>query len=549
MRITIAQLNPIVGDIRGNLKRAEIELSKANGNSDLIVFSELFLTGYPPRDLLERADFIEQIKAAIEELLCISRKYPQLGFVMGTPTPTGRNKGVGLYNTAILVQNGKILGSQHKYLLPTYDVFDESRYFEPATETNVIPFKNCMLGISICEDMWNVPNLWSKRLYSLDPIRLLAEKGATVILNLSASPFYAGKEKIRYGLISNHAKKHKIPFIFINQVGGNDELVFDGRSMYLNSEGKILELFQAFKEEVKTINIDHGGKELKYTPQDETESVYNALVLGIKDYMRKCGFPRAIIALSGGIDSAVTCCLAKEAVGEDDVLALYMPSSFSSEESKEYALSLASNLGIKFRIIPIAPIYFSYVKSLRKGLNIEDEEVDITLENVQARIRGNILMAFSNKYGYLVLSTGNKSELAVGYCTLYGDMTGGLAVISDVPKTMVYDLAVYINRDKKIIPQEIIERPPTAELRPNQKDQDTLPPYKILDEILYYYIEEGYSMGDIIKLNYDSDVVNWVIKAVSKNEYKRRQAPPGLKVTTKAFGSGRRMPIAAKIIQ
>jgi NAD+ synthase (glutamine-hydrolysing) len=546
MKITIAQLNPTIGDIQENLKKLVDELSRVDRSPDIIVFSELFLTGYPPRDLLERSDFIAKIKVAIEELLQISKRYPEQGLVIGTPTSTGKRTGKGLYNTALLIQNGKILGAQHKYLLPTYDVFDESRYFEPAPETNVIPFKDYVLGLSICEDMWNVPDLWPERRYTFDPINLLVEKGATIIINLSASPFFAGKEEVRYRLIQNHIKKHKIAFVYVNQVGGNDELIFDGRSMCFNSRGEVLEVFPAFREEVKTIEINKIGEKDIYTPQDKIESIYNALVLGIRDYMRKCGFSKAIVALSGGIDSAVTCCLAKEAIGNKNVLALSMPSSFSSKESEEYARRLSDNLDIEFKIIAISPIYSSYLKSLRQNLNIKNKEIDISLENIQARIRGNILMAFSNKYGYLVLSTGNKSELAVGYCTLYGDMTGGLAVISDVPKTTVYELAKYINRKSEIIPLEIIERPPSAELKPNQRDQDTLPPYEILDRILYYYIEEGYSEEEIIKLNFDPKIVRWVITAVNRNEYKRRQAPPGLKVTTKAFGSGRRMPIASK---
>ena len=372
----------------------------------------------------------------------------------------------------------------------------------------------------------------------------MAKKGATILINISASPFHVGKEEIRYRLIRNHARRYGIPFLFVNQVGGNDELIFDGRSMCIDKWGNPIECFKSFKEQVKTIDTNDKGIPDAYHPQDKIESIYEALILGIRDYMKKCNFSKAIVGLSGGIDSAVTCCLAKEAIGVENVLAISMPSPYSSKGSVEDARKLAKNLGIRFKVIPISSIYHSYVNTLKESLQIEG--IDITLENIQARIRGNILMALSNKFGYLLLSTGNKSELAVGYCTLYGDMSGGLSVISDVPKTMVYELAHYINRRSEVIPKEIIEKPPSAELKPDQRDQDTLPPYEILDRILHYYIEEGYSMEEIIALGFESKTVEWVIRAVNKNEYKRRQAAPGLKVTTKAFGIGRRIPIAAK---
>jgi NAD+ synthase (glutamine-hydrolysing) len=546
MIVTIAQLNPIIGDIKGNLKKIVDTLSRCKHDSpDLVIFPELFIVGYPPRDLLERKWFIKNTQQAIRKLISISAENPQTGILVGAPQPTKKQTGRGLYNSALLIYQGKILIGQNKTLLPTYDVFDEARYFDVATEIQVLPFKDKTLGISICEDAWNDPELWPKRFYPFDPQEILAKKGASVFINISASPFHLGKEKVRFRIFKNHAKKHHIPFIFVNQVGGNDELIFDGRSMCIDKNGIPIVILPSFKEQVITIEISRTGIPNLYKPQNDIESVYEALLLGLRDYIRKCGFSKVVIGLSGGIDSAVVCCLAKEAIGSKNVLGVTMPGPFSSKGSVVDSKKLANNLDIQIKEISISSIYYSNVDSLRKHLKIGDE-VDVTLENIQARIRGNILMAISNKFGYLVLSTGNKSELAVGYCTLYGDMTGGLAVISDVPKTMVYNLANYINKATEVIPREIIEKRPSAELKPDQKDQDTLPPYNALDSILHYYIDEGYSLNKILELNFDSDLVKWVINAVDRNEYKRRQAAPGLKVTPKAFGIGRRMPIAAR---
>jgi len=533
MRITLAQLNPVIGDIDGNLKKMVDTLSLCN--SDLVVFSELFLTGYPPRDLLGRSWFIERTQKAVDKLVELSARY-NAGILFGTPMPTGKRTGHGIYNSAVLVYKGEVLAVHHKSLLPTYDVFDEARYFDRADSVHTTPFKGEILGITICEDAWS-------NNYDFDPVQKLAEQGATIFINISASPFHIGKEELRYNIVRNHAIKHNKPFILVNQVGGNDELIFDGRSLCINGSGELIEILPSFKEHVETIDI-HTSKIKRYVPQERIESVYQALVLGTRDYMRKCGFSKAIVGLSGGIDSAVTCCIAKEAVGSENVIAVSMPGPYSSKGSIEDAKKLANNLKIKLKIIPISKIYSSYLEVLKE--HFESRQEDTTEENIQARIRGNILMALSNKFGYLVLSTGNKSELAVGYCTLYGDMSGGLGVISDVPKTMVYELANYINRDYEIIPKEIIEKPPSAELKPDQKDQDTLPPYDILDKILHYYLDEGYSLKHIIRLGFDSKIVEWVIRTVNRNEYKRRQAAPGLKVTTKAFGMGWRMPIAAR---
>jgi NAD+ synthase (glutamine-hydrolysing) len=545
MKITLAQLNPTVGDIRGNLAKVTQTLSQCSKDSpDLVVFPELFLVGYPPRDLLERPSFIARTEEAIRELLEVSQKYPQTGIIVGAPQPGQQSTGKGLHNSALLIYQGRLLFTQHKSLLPTYDVFDEPRYFDPGSEDPVVKFKDKILGISICEDAWNDPSLWHRPTYSYDPIAVLAEKGADLIINIAASPFHRGKEKLRYDIVRSHATKHRIPFLFVNQVGANDELIFDGRSICLDGAGDLITVLQPFVEQVETISVNGTAIRDPYVPQDEIASVHQALVLGVRDYMDKCGFSSAILGLSGGIDSAVTCCIAVEAIGADNVVAVTMPGPYSSTGSIEDSRKLAENLAIRFDVIPISPAYEAYIKSLQD--HFKGRQPDITEENFQARIRGNILMALSNKFGHLVLSTGNKSELAVGYCTLYGDMSGGLSVIADVPKTMVYELAQYMNRDSIVIPQDIVNKQPSAELRENQTDQDTLPPYEVLDEILHYYVDEHYSMADLLQHNFDPETVKWVIRTVDRNEYKRRQAVPGLKVTSKAFGMGRRMPIAAR---
>ncbi len=547
MKIAIAQPNPVVGDFKGNLEKLEGVLSRTRRDApDLVVFPELFITGYPPRDFLEMGWFLDKADRAVGEILALSERCPGTGLLVGAPRPTGKEAGRGLYNSALLIAGGRILFTQHKSLLPTYDVFDEARYFDPAPSVEVVRFRDQVLGISICEDAWNVPGSGPARHYQNDPQEILAGKGATVLINISASPYHVGKEALRFGIFQNLARTYRIPVVFANQVGGNDELIFDGRSMAFDGLGNLSAILPAFGEGELTIDVDHPPiLSHPHRPQDETVSLYRALVLGLRDYVRKCGFSSVVVGLSGGVDSAVVCCLAREAVGPGNVLGVTMPGPYSSAGSVTDSRALAENLGIRLGEIPITPIYDAYREALGDHLG-GGGEVTVALENIQARIRGNLLMALSNEKGYLVLSTGNKSELAVGYCTLYGDMSGGLAVISDVPKTLVYRLAGYINRNGTLIPDAILEKPPSAELRPDQRDEDSLPPYEVLDPILHLYIDENRSPREIAGEGFDPATVSWVVRTVDRNEYKRRQAAPGLRVTPKAFGMGRRMPIAAR---
>ncbi len=545
MKITLAQLNPVVGDVAGNLAKAAAVLHEAGPASDLIVFPELFLVGYPPRDLLEKPGLIDRVQQAVGELAEHTRRHPDTGVLVGAPRPTGRRAGKGLYNSAVLLHRGEVVFQRNKTLLPTYDVFDETRYFDPDDQVAAVAFKDEVLGISICEDAWCDPELSCSRLYNADPIKELARQGATLMLNISASPFQVGKEEIRYHLLNYHVKNHGRPFVYVNQVGGNDELVFDGESMALDARGHLTAHLPAFEEAVVTFDSRAPGTPSPYTPPERIATACQALVLGLKDYLGKCGFSQAVVGLSGGVDSAVTCCLAVRALGPENVLGVLMPSPYTSKGSIDDSRALAANLGVQVRFIPITSIYQCCRDTLAEPLELG--EIDVTLENLQARIRGNILMAISNKFGHMVLSTGNKSELAVGYCTLYGDMSGGLSVLADVPKTMVYQLADFLNREGEVIPREIIRKAPSAELRPDQKDQDTLPPYEVLDRIMDCYLTERKGYKDIVQLGFEPETVKWVIRAIDQNEYKRRQAAPGLKITSKAFGMGRRIPIAVKL--
>ena len=555
MKICLAQINPTVGAFEQNVKKIcrFINTAKKKG-ADLIVFPEMCIVGYPPKDLLELSGFVDSNLKALEE---VRNNVTGISVIVGFVDRNAGQRGKNLYNAAAYINNKEIVSRHYKSLLPTYDVFDEDRYFEPAHSISLAKISGRKSGISICEDAWGANIIWHGKIHHKDPVESMIRQGAEIIINISASPFTIGKQDERLKMLTSHAKKYNVPIIFVNQIGGNDDLVFDGNSLVINKKGVIVDRALSFEEdllmvEFKGPDISAGdskpGSVGKRTQagagEDEIESVFKALVLGTRDYVRKCGFKKAVIGLSGGIDSAVTAVIAARALGKGKVLGVTMPSGFSSKGSVKDSKALAKRLGIAFENIPIKSVYNAYTKTLSgvfTGLPF-----DVTEENLQARIRGKILMAISNKHGYLVLTTGNKSELAVGYCTLYGDMCGGLAVISDIPKTMVYDIAEYINRRKEVIPIHTIEKPPSAELRPDQKDQDSLPPYDILDGVLKAYVEESRDIDDIIGRGFNEALVKDIIKKVDTNEYKRKQAAPGLKVTSKAFGTGRRMPLAQR---
>jgi len=544
MRIALAQLNATVGDFDGNLAKSVRAVEDVRPETpDLVVFPELFLTGYPPRDLLERAWFRQEAARALRTLTEESARFPGTSLLVGTILESDAPVGKGLVNAAVLIEGGAVRGHAAKTLLPLYDVFDEARYFDRADAVAPLDVAGDSLGVTICEDAWTAPDLWPRRIYGREPVGELAEAGVDMLVNIAASPFYVGKDVLRYRLFAEHARRHGVPVVVVNLVGGNDELIFDGRSMAVAPDGTLLASLPAFDEAIVVVDTESRERH-EFTQENRAEAVHRALVTGLRDYVRKCGFERVIVGLSGGIDSAVVAALAAEALDPVNVQGITMPSPYSSEGSVTHSMELAANLGIDCEKVPISEIYESYRRTLAERL--PDERVSIAEENIQARVRGNILMAFSNLSGGLVLSTGNKSELAVGYCTLYGDMTGGLAVLSDVPKTMVYELAAHINAEGEVIPESIVRKPPSAELKPGQKDSDTLPAYASLDRILDLYVDQGRTFDEIVGEGFDEDDVRWVVHAVNANEYKRRQAAPGLKVTTKAFGMGRRMPIAAR---
>jgi NAD+ synthetase len=541
MRIALAQINPTIGDFAGN--EAKILEAARRGEAeelDLVVFPELAIPGYPPRDLLLKSDFIAKNLAVLQRLAAASGKTAlMVGYAGENKSSTGRP----CTNEAALLQGGKITATRQKSLLPTYDVFDEDRYFQPGKDNLPATVNGHSCGLSICEDIWNDEDFWPHRLYGFNPIAGLVSAGAEVILNISASPWNVGKEKLRHDMLASLARKSRRPVLLCNMAGGNDELIFDGTSMAFNAEGGLVARAKSFEEDFVVVDTS-GSPFLQPTVVPDEENIYKALVLGLRDYMRKCGFKSAVLGLSGGIDSALVACLAVEALGAKNVRGVSLPSRYSSQGSLEDARLLAARLGIAYDVIPIEPPFASVRQQLQPVFSGLPE--DTTEENVQARLRGVILMALSNKFGSLVLTTGNKSELAVGYCTLYGDMCGGLAVISDVPKTMVYRLARWINRDRELIPTSSLTKPPSAELRPNQTDQDTLPPYDILDAILEHSVVEAKSLPEIVALGFSEADVRRVVHLIELNEYKRRQAAPGLKVTSKAFGVGRRIPIAQR---
>jgi len=518
------------------------EQARAAG-AGLILFPELAVCGYPPRDLVERPSFVARNRETVERIAAETRG---IAVICGLVTPAHAETGKSVMNSAALLKDGAIDFIQSKMLLPTYDVFDEMRNFAPAKSQSLFPFSGKQMALTICEDAWNDKHFWNKRLYTVDPVESLVNAGGNFVLNISASPFWMGKRELRREMLATIARQDKVPVAMVNQVGGNDNLVFDGSSLVLNANGDVIAQGKSFEEDLIYFDSDHLTGEIhEQTPGDEA-SAYAALVLGTRDYVRKCGFQRVIIGLSGGIDSALTACIAAEAVGRENVIGVGMPGPYSSQGSIDDARTLAANLGIRFELLCITEVFESYRKTLQKVFAGRKE--DTTEENIQARTRGALLMALSNKFGAIVLSTGNKSELGVGYCTLYGDMVGGLAVISDVPKTLVYRLSNYVNSRKAVIPQATLEKPPSAELRPDQKDIDSLPPYDVLDAILDDYVEDLHTAEQIAAdHNFDLALVQRVIRMVDGAEYKRQQAAPGLKISLKAFGSGRRFPIAAKM--
>jgi NAD+ synthase (glutamine-hydrolysing) len=542
MKIALAQINTTVGDLRGNLRKIIRYLKNAEkAGADICIFPEMAIPGYPARDLLLNDDFIDDNLAALEEL---RKNVGNTAAVVGFAARHRTSAGKGLFNAGAFIRKRKVMQVFHKMLLPTYDVFDEVRYFDPAERIAAVRFRDKNVGLTICEDIWNDPDLWQRRYYTADPVEMLAKKGASLLITISASPFVIGRKALRHRIIKNVAVKYGMPVYYVNQVGGNDQLIFDGGSLAMDSKGNIIAQGRHFEEDLVLVESTVAHHPIPWVEEPLAETVYQALVLGLKDYTKKCGFKDAVIGLSGGIDSSVTACLAVRALGKENVFGVSMPSMHSSKSSVSDARELARNLGITFTVIPITKLYKAYLELLKP--HFRRRKRDITEENIQARIRGNILMALSNKFGCLVLSTGNKSETAVGYCTLYGDMTGGLAVISDVPKTMVYTLAHYINQHAEIIPENILTKAPSAELKPGQKDQDSLPPYEVLDAILTRYVEKRKKPEEIVSEGYRKKLVCNLVRRLERNQYKRKQAPPGLKVTTKALGLGRLMPIAQK---
>jgi NAD+ synthetase len=541
MKIAIAQINTTVGDFDGNTGIITEAWQRADeAGVDLVVFPELALCGYPPRDLLFKPAFLKDNEAALKRLAKRgSKAVAVVGFASENETSSGRPA----RNSAAVIQNGEVIAVRHKSLLPTYDVFDEDRYFEPAEAVEPVDMLDTKIGITICEDIWNDEVFLHDRRYDRRPADELAAAGAEILLNLSASPWSLGKEHSRHILLSQLSAKHGLPVVYCNLAGGNDELVFDGGSQYYNGHGVLGANGKMFDEDLLLIDTDTITPKLSNTEPDD-EKIYHALSLGVRDYLHKCGFKSAVIGLSGGIDSAVTAAIAVEALGAENVRGIAMPSQYSSQGSLDDAEGLAKALDIQYDVVPIEPVFDQLKTQLAEIFDGCDE--DTTEENMQARIRGNILMSMSNKFGSLLLTTGNKSELAVGYCTLYGDMCGGLAVISDLPKTRVYSLAKWINRDREIIPDATITKPPSAELRPDQVDQDSLPEYDVLDDILEAYVVYGRDAESIIAFGHDAKTVRRMIRLVNINEYKRRQAAPGIKVTSKAFGVGRRIPVAKR---
>ncbi len=545
MKIALAQINPTVGDFTGNLEKiVSFTRRAADQGARLAVFPELSICGYPPADFLEKPSFLARSRTAIAELAAATRDLPS-ALIVGAALPAPPDAGKPAVNAALLLDRGQILLEQHKRLLPFYDVFDEQRYFLPSASQQVVELDSLRIAISICEDAWNDKNFWPRRLYSFDPLEELMRQTPAIHINLSSSPFWHSKRKLRRQMLAAIANRDGIPVLMCNQVGGNDSLIFDGSSMVINVHGDLVGQAKSFEEDLVVVD-PFCAPPLPEPPDDETEAAYRALVLGTRDYVRKCGFTKVVIALSGGIDSALVTAIAADALGKENVLAIGMPSPYSSQGSIDDSRALAANLGIRFELIGISDLFHQYTEALDPLF--KGTQAGLAEENLQARIRGNLLMAVSNKFGSLVLTTGNKSEMAVGYCTLYGDMVGALAVIGDLIKTRVYAICRWLNRDRELIPLPILEKPPSAELRPGQKDTDSLPPYETLDPILEAYVER-YETPECIsqKHGFPLELVQQVVRLVERSEYKRQQAAPVLKVTSKSFGMGRRFPIAVKV--
>jgi NAD+ synthase (glutamine-hydrolysing) len=544
LRVALLQINPTAGDLQGNSALIVRAVRAAQSQSaDLAVTPELALMGYLPRDLLMNRGFVERSCNALTDIAAELKDAPAV--LVGVATPNPSEMGRPLFNSAVLLHNGVAGAAFHKTLLPTYDVFDEDRYFEPACGPQMLEWNGRRLGISICEDVWNDRDFWKRRRYHQDPIEVLAQSGTDAILNLSASPFTAGKQELRERMLGQMARRHRLPLAYVNQVGGNDDLIFDGRSCAFDAQGRLLARAKGFEDDVLIVdlNADPDTSAGRIASDDFTveSEIWRALVLGVRDYARKTRFRQVLLGLSGGIDSALTAAIAADALGAENVLGVMMPSIYSSQGSVDDSVELARNLGIRTLTLPIGGIMSDYDAALRDAF--EGRREDVTEENIQSRIRGNLLMALSNKFGSLLLTTGNKSELAVGYCTLYGDMNGGLAVIADLPKMMVYRIARWRNLRKPDIPAAILSKAPSAELRPDQTDQDSLPPYDLLDRILELHVEQSQSAEEIIAQGFEEATVRKVLKLVRMAEFKRKQAAPVLKVTSRAFGTGWRMPI------
>ena len=540
MRVALLQINPTAGDIAGNAALIVRGARRAQEQgAQLIVTPELALMGYLPRDLLMNQGFVRRSCQTLHQIATDLADAPPL--LVGVATPNPSDMGRPLFNSAVLLHKGVVGASFHKTLLPTYDVFDEDRYFEPIAGPQILELNGWKLGISICEDVWNDKDFWQRRRYHQDPIEVLVESGAQAIINLSSSPFIAGKQVLRERMLGHMAHKYGLPVAYVNQVGGNDDLIFDGRSCAFDAQGRLLARAKGFEEDISIVDLPSGPGTI--SPDDfETESeIWHALVLGVRDYVHKTRFSKVLLGLSGGVDSALTAAIAAEAVGPANVLGVLMPSRYSSSGSVDDSIELARNLGIQTLTLPISDIMQTYDSVLADAFS--GRQSDVTEENIQSRIRGNLLMALSNKFGSLLLTTGNKSEMSVGYCTLYGDMNGGLAVIADLPKMMVYRVSRWRNRRKPDIPEAILTKAPSAELRPDQTDQDSLPPYDLLDQILELHIDQCQSGEDIIAQGFDADTVRRVLRLVRMAEFKRKQAAPVLKVTSRAFGTGWRMPI------